>query len=81
MSVGDLLKNTNEYTLIRVVRNDNTGIFLLKFYARWYHGYVKVWNATINDSLQRKIEENKELHLSAVVFMMTDLNNKQSVMI
>lgn len=72
MFVRELLKNTSECTPLRVVRNNDTSIFLLQSYACGYHSYVKVWNFTINDSQQCKIKKNKELDPSAVTLIYDD---------
>ena len=77
MFVRELLKNTSEYTTLRVVRNNYTSIFLLQSYACGYHSYVKVWNFTINDSQQCKIKKTKSLILRLLLsFMMTLINSR-----
>ena len=45
---------------------------LLQSYVRGYHVYMNIWNATINDFLQFKIEENNEFDHWAVALLHDD---------
>ena len=60
MSVRQVLKNTTEETPIPIIVNNDTGIFLLQSYVRGYQVYMNIWNETINDFLQCKIQEINE---------------------
>ena len=72
MSVRQVLKNKTEETPIPIIVNNDTGIFLLPSYVRGYHVYMNIWNATINDFLQWKIEENNEFDPWAVALLHDD---------
>ena len=72
MSAREVLKTINEETPIPIIVNNNTSIFLLESYARGYHVYMNIWNATINDYLQCKIEENNEFDPSALALLYDD---------
>ena len=61
-----------EETPIPIIVNNDTGIFLLESYVRGYHVYMNIWNATINDYLQYKNEENNEFDPSAVALLHDD---------
>ena len=74
MSAREVLKTVTEETPIPIVVNNDTGIFLLESYTRGYHGYqiFIIWNATINDYLLCKIEENNEFDPSPVAILHDD---------
>ena len=72
MSAREVLKTINEETPIPIIVNNDTVIFLLESYVRGYHVSMNIWNATINDYLQYKIEENNEFDPSAVVLLHDD---------
>ena len=72
MSVREVLKTITEETPIPIIVNNDTNIFLLESYVRGYHVYMNIWNATINDYLQCKIEENNEFDPSAVALLHDD---------
>ena len=69
MSACEVLETITEETPIPIIVNNHTGIFLPKLYACGYHVYMNIWNATINDYLQCKIEEKKKLDPSAIVLL------------
>ena len=60
MSARELLKITTEGTLIPIVINKDTGIFLLQSYVFQCLVSMKAWNAEMNDLLQCKIAKNNE---------------------
>ena len=66
MSAREVLKAITEKTPVPIIANNETGIFLLESYVRGYHVYMNIWNATINDYLQSKFEENNEFDPLAV---------------
>ena len=72
MSAREALKTITEETPVSIIVNNDTGIFLLESYVRGYHVHMNTWNATINDYLQRKIEENNEFDSSAVALLHDD---------
>ena len=72
MSAREVLKIITEETPIPIIVNNDTGIFLLESHVRGYHVYMYIWNATINDYLQCKIEENNEFDPSAVALLHDD---------
>ena len=72
MSAREILKTITEETPIPIIVNNDTGIFLLQSYVHGYHVYMNIWNATINDYLQCKIEENNEFDPSAVALLYDD---------
>ena len=76
MSARDVMKTITEETPIPIIVNNDTGIFLLESYVRGYHVYMKIWNATIKDYLQCKIEENNEFDPSAVALLHDCLEEK-----
>ena len=76
LSFHCLLKNTSEDTPIPIVINKTSCTFLLRSYFRGHHVYMKVWNATINDSLQCEIEESNEFHPSVVALIHDCLKRK-----
>ena len=69
MSAREVLKTITEEAPILIIVNNDTGIFQLESYVRGYHVYMNIWNATINDYLQCKIEENNQLDPSAVALL------------
>ena len=63
------MKTITEETPIPIIVNNDTGIFLFELCVRGYHVYMNIWNATINDYLQRRIEESNEFDPSAVALL------------
>ena len=57
MSAREVLKTITEETPIPIIVHNDTSIFLLESYVCGYHVYMNIWNATINDYFQCKIEE------------------------
>ena len=66
------MKNVSEDNPVSVAINNGTGIFPLVSYICGYYVYIKVWNDTINDSLQCKIKENNKFDPSAVALIHDD---------
>ena len=70
MSAREVLKTITEEIPIPIIVDNDTGIFLLESYVRGYHHvYMNIWNATINDYLKCKIEENNEFDPLAVALL------------
>ena len=72
MPAREVLKTITDEAPIPIIVNTDTGIFLLESYVRGYHVYMNIWNATINDYLQCKIEESNEFDPSAVALFHDD---------
>ena len=79
MSAHEVLKTITEETPVSIIVNNGTSILLLESYGCGYHVYTNIWNATINDCLQCKIEENNEFDPSAVALLHDDCLEKKVV--
>ena len=72
MSAREVLKTITEETPVSIIVNNGTSILLLESYVCGYRVYTNIWNATINDYLQCKIEENNEFDPSTVALLHDD---------
>ena len=79
MSAREVLKTITGETPIPIIVNNDTGISLLESYVRGYHAYMNIWNATINNYLQCKIQKNNEFDPSAIAFLHDDFLEEKVV--